>query len=137
MIMLRSMDERGFSLIEVAICVLIITIAAIGTYNIIIYGNRHIADSRRMTEATNIARAMLEKLADDPASTDFYPSDMERLPNMSWQIEYLNSYGETVPDFEIEIADPLTIKLTISWRQDQDSRQRSVQLSTRITQGLT
>ena len=118
-------------------CVVIIVITAAAMYNAVIYGNRYIADSRRMTKATNTARAMLEKLADDPTRTDFYPSDMDQLPNMSWQIEYLNNYGGIVPDFEIGTADPLTIRLTIFWQQDQSGRQRSVQLSTRITQGLT
>jgi len=130
-------QQRGFSLIEVAICIVIITIATIGTYNVIIYANSYIADSQDSTEAINIARAMLEKLVDNPTGTDFYPSNTDQLPNMTWQIEYLNNRGETVPSLDIETADPLTIKLTIFWQPDLKSRQRSTQLSTRITHGVT
>ena len=129
-------DESGFTLVTVAVCVVITAITAVGMYNAIILGNRYIADSRRVTKATSIARSMLEKLVDDPTCTDYYPEDME-LPNMSWQVEYLDNYGTPVMEYEVGTVDPLTIRLTVFWQRDNDSRQRSVQLATKITQKLT
>ena len=134
-LMRRSMDNKGFTLIEVTACVVIMFISATGMYSAIVMGNKSIMDSRRVTKATNIARAMLEKLADDPGKADLYFSEID-LPNAGWQVEYFDDYGQPVSESGILQADPLTIRLTVSWRKNLGSRERSVQLSTRITHGL-
>ena len=139
-LMRKSAGERGFTLIEVGICIVIISITAVGMYNAIILVSGFINDTRRVTKATNIARAMLERLADDPTSTDFYPTELysqdSGLPNMDWQVEYLYGNGEEVLYSQIETTDPLTIRVTVFWQENQNSRERSVKLSTRITQQL-
>ena len=134
-LMRRSVDEKGFTLIEVGICIVLISITAIGMYNAIVLATRYITDSRRVTKATNIARAMLEEIADDPANTGFYPSDME-LPNMRWEVAYMDDFGQAVPQSNVTTVDPLTIQMTVFWQQNSNSPERFVQLSTRITHGL-
>ena len=134
-LMRRSADGKGFTLIEVAVCIAIVAISAIGIYNAIVLANRSIADSRRVTKATNVARAMLEDISDDPENMEYYPSEMG-LPNMRWEVEYTDASGQEVSPDNVMTVDPLTIKLTVFWQRTGSSRERSVQLSTRITQGL-
>ena len=80
---------------------------------------------------------MLEKLVDDPECTDYEPQDASALPNMRWEVRYLNRYGEEVPEYSILNVDPLTIQLTVFWQVNESSRERSVQLFAKATHGLT
>lgn len=135
-LMRRPVDEEGFTLIETAICIVIVSITAVGMYNAIVVATKYMADSRRNTMAINTARAILEKIADDPNSMEPYSPGMAGLPNMRYEVEYLNDYGAEVLQSQVLDVDPLTIRLTVFWRENPNSYERSVKLSTRITHGL-
>lgn len=128
--------QEGFTLTMALACVAILSISLLGMYSAIIQVNRSIVDSRNITRATNIAREILEILLDDPTRRDFYPSEMAALPNMRWQMEFLDSDGMAVPDEEVENFDSLTIRVIVYWQESQETQERSVDLSTRFTQGL-
>lgn len=132
--MRKLAGEEGFTLLEAMTSVVILSITATGVYSSIILANRFIINSQHVTEATNIARMILEEIADDPAAADFQPPDT-RLPNASWQVEYFNEYGSAISESQIPNTDPLTISVTLFWQESAGSPERSVQLSTRTTQG--
>lgn len=150
----KASSESGFTLLEGLVSILLISITVIGIYNIIVVSHRFVIDARRVTQATNFARKKLEKIMDTdfvdipseyPAGIDYsFGNDidglfqhdpdndyLEGLPNASWRVEYYPSPSGGIP------SDPLTIKLTVSWQEDNDnnSRERSVYLSSRITAG--
>ena len=150
----RVMDKQGFTLIEGLVSILLISITVIGIYNIVLVSHDFVIDARRVTQATNFARKKLEKIMD----TDFldipseYPSGisysvgydagqnepdpdydyLEGFPgNATWRVEYYPSPASGAP------SDPLTIKLIVSWHEnnDNDDRERSVYLTSRVTAG--
>jgi type II secretory pathway pseudopilin PulG len=134
--MRRLVNERGFTMVEGVVSIVLLSITVIGVYNIVISANRFVVDARRVTEATNFARMKLEEIADTAGADfteipsagtyrredddDFYYID---LPNPKWEVQYSGT-------------DPLAIHLTVSWQESgAKSRERSVQLSTTVTEG--
>jgi prepilin-type N-terminal cleavage/methylation domain-containing protein len=132
--MRKLAGEKGFTLLEAMTSVVILSITATGVYSSIILANRFIVRSQHVTEATNIARMILEEIADDPAAADLQSPDT-RLPNASWQVEYSDEYSSVISESQIPNTDPLIITVTVFWQESAGTPERSVQLSTKTTQG--
>jgi prepilin-type N-terminal cleavage/methylation domain-containing protein len=132
--MRKLSGEEGFTLLEAMASVVILSITATGIYSSVILANRFIVRSQHVTEATNICRMILEEIADDPIEQGFYPPYTD-LPYASWQVEYFDKYGNAISESRIPNTDPLTISVTLFWQENVGSPERSVQLSTRTTQG--
>ena len=153
-LMRRSVSEGGFTLIEGLISMALLSITVIGIYNIVIVAHRFTIDARRVTQATNYARKKLERIMD----TSFLDIESKYVANNSYDAnpydehycdidpdyDYVGSYDDSLPNAEWQVEyfkpssgnDPLTIRLTVSWREsDEDSRERRVQLSSRVTAG--
>ena len=162
---MRKMSrEKGFTLVEGVVSIVLLSITVVGMYNAVILARKYVVSARRVTEATNFARMKLERVLDtdfldimskysDDAVYDANPYDEHYcdtdpdydqaggdyaydhgLPNAEWRVEYRDNDGGAALSGE----DPLTIRLIVSWSEGQsegDSRQRSVLLSTRITAG--
>ena len=157
----RSANERGFTLIEGAVSIVLLSITIIGMYNTIILARRFVVDARRVTEATNFGRMKLERVVDtdfadimskyasgvvyDANNYDEYFCEQDPdydqaggdyayehgLPNAAWHLEYQDNNGAPASSND----DPLTIRLIVSWQEGGGLRERSIVLSTRVTSG--
>jgi prepilin-type N-terminal cleavage/methylation domain-containing protein len=59
---LRHRQERGFSLAEVLIALALLSVILIAVMNLVTLGVRRVYSGRKMTAATNLAQAVMEKV---------------------------------------------------------------------------
>jgi len=143
-------QEKGFTILEGLISIAVLSITVIGMYSMMIFAQNSIVNSRRVTEATNYARKKLERIMDteftniiytypnnkaydaNPFDDKTFDTDPDgdytaSLPNSSWKVEYF------LPPSGI---DPLTIRLTVSWKENGDNKpEHYVRLASRVTEG--
>ncbi len=143
-------NNRGFTLLEGALSIVLLSITSIGLYTTVIFAQNTITDARHITEATNFARRKLEKIMDteftmisqhygasvtydaNPSDSQYFNTDpdgdyVSTLPNAKWRVEYF------YPSAGI---DPLVIRLTVFWRKNGvNDPEHQVQFSTKLTAG--
>ena len=122
--------ERGFTMIEAIMVQAILIIGAVSIWSAFAVGARLNAESEDRTIATNVARLKVEEIVntrfryiveEHPAGETTFDSTPQGPPYWT-----LNSEGQWVPSlpegkYTITYpngvdADPLRVKLTISWR---------------------
>lgn len=148
-LMRRLVNEDGFTLMEGLVSIVILSIITIGIYNTVVVARKFVVDARRVTEATNFARKKLEKIVDTDfqditliysaiKTYDANPYDAN-YRDQDPDYDYIGDYNNSLPNAEWRVEysgiDPLAIRLTVSWRESSGTRERSVQLSTRVTEG--
>ena len=69
----RLKNERGFTLMEGAVSIVLLSITAIGMYNMVVVAHKYIIDAKRLTQATNFARMKLEKIMTTAATLKILP----------------------------------------------------------------
>jgi Tfp pilus assembly protein PilV len=147
----KFMNDKGFTLLEGAISIMLLSIATLGTYSIMIFAQNANLSAKYTTSAVNFARMKLEKIMDteytkitqsyiqgtvydaNPYDSSSFPaSDPDgdyapSLPNAKWQVEYFYPNSGT---------DPLVIRLKVFWKKSGvNAVEHSVQLSSKLTAG--
>ena len=147
----RLTDNRGFTLIEGIVSVVLLSITAVGVFNTVIISQRFVTDARHVTEATNFARKKLERIIDTDFKkiTQIYTTGISYDANLFDQHsmgltpdpdnDSVSNYPNSLPNAEWKVqytgTDPLTIKVIVSWRENRENvRDRKISLSTRITE---
>lgn len=148
--MFKMLNEKGFTILEGAVSIILLFMTVLGMYNIMLFAERSIIDARRMTEATNFARRKLERIMDtdflripqdyqagvtydaNPSDDSYFYTDPDgdyanALPNAKWQVEYFHP---------VSSLDPLTIRLSVFWKESGENKiEHRVRLSSRVTAG--
>lgn len=149
-LMRNSKNDEGFTMLEGALSIMLLSITAIGLYTTVIFAQNAIVDARHVTEATNFARRKLEKIMDtdflmipqnyiasrnydaNPFDSQYFETDPDgdyasTLPNSRWQVEYF---------YPSSGIDPLVIRLTVFWMKSGSSEpEHQIQFSTKLTAG--
>ncbi|MBM3211296.1 prepilin-type N-terminal cleavage/methylation domain-containing protein [Candidatus Poribacteria bacterium] len=144
-------NDKGFTLLESVISIMLLSITTLGIYGIIILAQESSLSAKYTTTAANFARMKLEKIMDTeytkitqsyvqgtiydanpyddvsfPASDpdgDYAPS----LPSAKWRVEYFYPNAGT---------DPLVIKLKVFWKEKGANKvEHNIQLSSKLTSG--
>jgi|GEM_PF-1387467 len=121
--------ERGFTMIEAIMVQAILIIGAISIWGAFVVGARLNAESEDRTIAANVARLKMEEIAntrfryivvEHPAGETTFESQPQEPPywTLNSQEQWIPSLPEgkyTVSYPNGEDADPLRIKVTVSW----------------------
>lgn len=158
--MLRKLNrEKGFSIIEATVAQVILVIVGIFLWSLIAVGSRLNAESEDKTVAANIAQLKMEEIMETrygymlgpdgvliPNPVVEHPPQEKYFSDLQPESPYwtLNSEGkwvESLPEGRYQIsypdypptADPLRIRLTISWRDPHTGRDASLDLETLLS----
>jgi len=90
----RVAGDRGFTLPEVLIAMVIVTVAVVSFMSLFVYGSRWTAESRRLLTAVNLAQGKLEELkntpfeniTNQPADPDAPALDFPGFPEYTYRI---------------------------------------------------
>jgi prepilin-type N-terminal cleavage/methylation domain-containing protein len=115
--------DRGFTLIEITISIVILTVLALTTAMIVVPISRQQRTARESELANAAVRGVLESIQATPFSQirGNFPSgdviDVSALPEGELVISFFreDDSGETVPVLADEEADPLFIQVDLSW----------------------
>lgn len=158
--MLRILNrEKGFSIIEAVVAQVILVIAGICLWSLIAVGSRLNAESEDKTVAANIAQLKMEEIMETrygyrlgsngeliPNPVVEYPPQEKYFRDLEPKPPYwtLNSEGkwiESLPEGRYQVsypdypptADPLRIRITISWRDSHTNRDSSLDVETLLS----
>lgn len=125
--LLQHNNERGFTLTEVMIAIVVFSIALLGIAQTLVVVINTNSTARQITNATVLAQAAIEDIhrlgyiaADTAATTDAYGS----MPNFE-AYKRVTTISPNVPEVGMKTA-----TITVSWKADQ----RSLSLSTILTE---
>jgi prepilin-type N-terminal cleavage/methylation domain-containing protein len=115
--------DRGFTLIEITISIVILTVLALTTAMIVVPISRQQRTARESELANAAVRGVLESIQATPFSQirGNFPSedviDVSALPEGELVLSYFrkDDSGETVPVLADEEADPLFIQVDLTW----------------------
>ena len=151
--------EKGFSIIEATVAQVILVIVGIFLWSLIAVGSRLNAESEDKTVAANIAQLKMEEIMEtrygymlgpdgvlipnpvvEHPPQEKYFSDLEPQPPY-WTLNSEGKWIESLPDGRYEIsypdypptADPLRIRVTISWRDSKTGGKSSLDVETLLS----
>ena len=158
--MLRKLNrEKGFSIIETTVAQVILVIVGISLWSLIAVGSRLNAESEDKTVAANIAQLKMEEIMEtrygymlgpkgelipnpvvEHPPQEKYFRDLEPQPPY-WTLNSEGKWVESLPEGRYEIsypdypptADPLRIRVTISWRDSKTDRSSSLDVETLLS----
>jgi hypothetical protein len=152
-------QEKGFSIIEATVAQVILIIGAICLLGLIAVGSRLNAESEDKTVAANIAQLKMEEIMEtrygyrlgsngelipnpvvEHPPQEKYFKELEPRPPY-WTLNSEGKWIESLPEGRYRIsypdypptADPLRIRLTISWRDSHTGRDTSLDLETLLS----
>lgn len=109
--MKRSMKSKGFSLIELLISLVILSIALLGMAGLMSMATTYNANGGRLTEAATFAQNTLERLQVTPYTNVISGTDVITGPNSSNGTQYTRNWTAVQ-----NATDTLrTITVTVSW----------------------
>jgi type II secretory pathway pseudopilin PulG len=122
--------ERGFTMIEAVMVQAILIIGAVSIWSAFMVGARLNAESEDRTIAANVARLKMEEIVntrfryiveEHPAGETMFESQPQRPPY--WTLNSEDQWVPSLPEGKYTIsypdgvdADPLGVKVIISWR---------------------